>query len=760
MMDKRFCNRVFPFAWRTSTAISVYEPPIEDLPANLCEGRVTFLKVTCSITGYQPTSEETGQIVTLPDTEGNEDLQDAIDRILSEYFACYGALINVAVFPLEVERELRRTTINFARISHTEPGSVLANPFLQDGARFEAVGQSENRLVDLFPEGGDGTAELDLPNKMVVGLPAEPSVVEVRATIVHSGGPDSVMEAFSGADSVGTATVGPAAGQTHELVIEGSAIDRVVLSAPGGGASLLEFSWAVGVDTNVDPSNVDLDQYPHIIDVEPKVRDLYQAATDAGEVLSGSKSGIKTDKSFTHTESTETSLGLKVSAPIGGTPETPIVGEVSGSKTSVDADQDSWAVTTDASRERRETQSTTTQLSQMYNLMTGYHVGTNRAAFLMLARPHVLQPTDNRTFVQGLRAIEGIQEFFLIVARPQDVEGLCVEVSLETGHFPENSPIVEPEPEYDEDHEDFTAKAFADNGWFSGSCTNIENDATATHTISGGVIDRRPKRMRQPGDPVGSGWDLNHAGVAELSNNSNDQADESLERYDYRTTSDVSVQVFGRICGEAAQGDKARFERTYRVFTRSVEPKPSHEQPYTDTDHLLVTRRGLCVCYKSGDCPEVLPTPEGPIILSLPPDKVIVDEPVIRVKSASLSRSAGKDNRSAAMHEFLGQVGRTMLNSWRIPRRYPLGEVGFLDSEYFKNRVKASLPTDYLERSIRSLRDLPSGAIERLGSTMTVEKALDMDLGAFARRSGLSITDAAAARRRLLGIGNDAVSQQ
>ena len=58
-------------------------------------------------------------------------------------------------------------------------------------------------------------------------------------------------------------------------------------------------------------------------------------------------------------------------------------------------------------RERRETQGSTTNITQQYNLLTGYHAGTNRAAFLQLPRPHTLQATDYRTFVRGLRMIRG-----------------------------------------------------------------------------------------------------------------------------------------------------------------------------------------------------------------------------------------------------------------------------------------------------------------------------------------------------------------
>ena len=40
----------------------------------------------------------------------------------------------------------------------------------------------------------------------------------------------------------------------------------------------------------------------------------------------------------------------------------------------------------------------------MYNLLTSYHAGSNREAFLMLPRPHILQPTEEfRMIYDGLR---------------------------------------------------------------------------------------------------------------------------------------------------------------------------------------------------------------------------------------------------------------------------------------------------------------------------------------------------------------------
>jgi hypothetical protein len=51
MMDEKFCNKLFPFAWRSSMAISAYEPKPEDLPEELCGDRITYLKITTTIQG-------------------------------------------------------------------------------------------------------------------------------------------------------------------------------------------------------------------------------------------------------------------------------------------------------------------------------------------------------------------------------------------------------------------------------------------------------------------------------------------------------------------------------------------------------------------------------------------------------------------------------------------------------------------------------------------------------------------------------------
>lgn len=95
MMDTTYCNKRFPFSWRSSLAISTYEPEPDQLPKEYSDRRITYLKVACTITGYQPSKEETNRgLASFPNVP-TEDLK----RILLEYFACYGALVNVAVFP-------------------------------------------------------------------------------------------------------------------------------------------------------------------------------------------------------------------------------------------------------------------------------------------------------------------------------------------------------------------------------------------------------------------------------------------------------------------------------------------------------------------------------------------------------------------------------------------------------------------------------------------------------------------------------------
>ena len=58
MLDRRVCNRRFPYRWRSSVAVFGYQPP--DDQQNYPGMIVSYLKVACTITGFQPDPEEVG----------------------------------------------------------------------------------------------------------------------------------------------------------------------------------------------------------------------------------------------------------------------------------------------------------------------------------------------------------------------------------------------------------------------------------------------------------------------------------------------------------------------------------------------------------------------------------------------------------------------------------------------------------------------------------------------------------------------------
>jgi hypothetical protein len=180
----------------------------------------------------------------------------------------------------------------------------------------------------------------------------------------------------------------------------------------------------------------ELSRYPIITDVEPKRRDLYELVTDTGEVLSASTNRAAVNKGFTSSFNTESGWGLSATGTIGGE-TSPATGGLTGSLSGKSSfgTQDATITQVDYAREKRESESHVTQLTQMYNLLQAYHLGTNRAVFLVLPRPHIVEEVEKRTFINGPREIEGIQEFFFIVARPKNMEHLCVEATLETGHL-------------------------------------------------------------------------------------------------------------------------------------------------------------------------------------------------------------------------------------------------------------------------------------------------------------------------------------
>lgn len=394
---------------------------------------------------------------------------------------------------------------------------------------------------------------------------------------------------------------------------------------------------------------------------------------------------------------------------------------------------------TDASRERRERYSHTTNISQMYNQLTGYHLGTNRAVFLMLPRLHMVQ-NDFQTFVQGLRYIEGVQEFFLVVARSHGIDGLSIEASLETAHFPEDVTPPIPDEKFKPDAEEFVVTCQSEHG----ASRSIQEFDSASYTVRGGtVIDRTQGDPGHNGieflggqDEVGAFTDPNPLGSIA----------ERITIFNYQPASDATVQVMGSIL--QLGGEVRHAALRFRVHTHSQQPLP--RQPGDSAvrfGRFLTVHRALCASFRSGDCPTVVDVPVAPPPL---PQGSVVDEPIIALNPALLTLTASSASRLPAMKELLGKIQSAMTNSGRLPTRRRPGEVGFLESDYFVEQMTAVLPPAVLGLQIQTVRDLPEAVVNTLGARATIADALQLDLTNFAARTGLTIIDAGKARLTLL----------
>ena len=199
----------------------------------------------------------------------------------------------------------------------------------------------------------------------------------------------------------------------------------------------------IAVYPHTSDSNLPIDDFPFIIDFEPKKREMYETRTETGEVLSGSSDKLNVQKGTTNTDSTEQSdilTGVSVSAgglSFGGS--TSVTGEW-GTRNKTGT-QTVDTRTTDTSRERRETLSASTTINQMYQLFNAYHLGMNRALFVIAPRPHIVSrgttPEDRQidfNLIDGLRKLEGPQDVMAILYVPASFHGLCLQANLDTGH--------------------------------------------------------------------------------------------------------------------------------------------------------------------------------------------------------------------------------------------------------------------------------------------------------------------------------------
>lgn len=466
MMDVTYNNRRFPYAWRSSLAISVFEPSTDDLPTTLCGQKIAFIKITCSLTGYQRSGDETN--VTF-DKEPLEELS----RLTSEYLGCYGALLNVAFFP--------------------PPPAI------------EVIG--------------------DVP---------------------------------------------------------------------------------------------DLTQFPYILDFSPKSRELVRGITETGELLTGSTRNVGIDQSLTTTNKNETTVGLEAGYEAGGLKATGKISHTWGT-----TNEDKRGLSADSGSSQERSQRYTTQLDQLYSLLTGYHSGTNRATFIMLARPGTLQPTNRRTFAPGLRMLEGVQDFIFVVSRPAAQTNLCIEASLNTGHFPEEIQLTGEQEQVERRTFTFIVNARAKGG---------ENAFEGGEQFNFGSADRPQDTFTLPTDENGQ-WVLDidvpgtNRGVALVADRTRTAppVGDGILHDDFEIevvpigADGTVVQARGRVDARGGNADRGAIDTIVEVEYRihAKRPRKADVEPTADINQMLVTTRSLNVCYLSVEgCPQIF----EPARLQLPDD--------------------------------------------------------------------------------------------------------------------------------------------
>lgn len=307
-----------PPKWKSSLAVFYYEVPEEDTIDDYPDRRLVFLKVSASITGFNPceapmidrtTSIPSSGPVSSGDVaegEYNAWRHSLLSGWAARYFPCYGAILQVSVYPHKNDLE--------------------------------------------FSETSEGIADFTIPSYTHMPLP--------------------------------------------EL-------------------------------------NIVYEKIPYIMDFEPKKREIFEAKSESGEFLTASSSKLNTGKS--HSDTKTLSVSAEISAGSGGVGGSVGVGY---QKTT----QDINSTNKEWSREKRESFSHTTSLNQIYSIFDGYHLGSNRAMFVIQPRPHMVDSDFN--LIDGLRRLEGIQDVFLVVSVPKENKGLCVQAHLDTGHIIEHKDYI------------------------------------------------------------------------------------------------------------------------------------------------------------------------------------------------------------------------------------------------------------------------------------------------------------------------------
>ncbi len=344
--------------------------------------------------------------------------------------------------------------------------------------------------------------------------------------------------------------------------------------------------------------NIPSNKYPFFMDFEPKKRELYELATDTKEKQSRSVESLNITKSGGKTQSMEV---LDVDMGGGGGGFT-IAGVGGGNWAApngqwgtkrLNSEESMTTRSADLGQEKRESFSYSTQLSQMYTLLDSYHIGTNRVVFFIQPRPHTLEEPSG--FVRGPRQVEGIQEFFMVVAQLKEQTNFCLSLRLDTSHITKATDMDYETKSEMSDSLSVTAQIATKNdrksvsfsqrwrvdhmNWQSYQCyTNFKEDTK--------VVYQAPQ-----------GYEIVY--TTDSINRNIGTASSTVEISPDKSFVTITVKAMGYNCFKTSGPGEDELRSLFSSANRQVEVhliSTTKNKIVGETEVLMITTRGLCCC--------------------------------------------------------------------------------------------------------------------------------------------------------------------
>ncbi|WP_327097152.1 PASTA domain-containing protein [Nocardia vinacea] len=488
-------------------------------------------------------------------------------------------------------------------------------------------------------------------------------------------------------------------------------------------------------------------QYPHFVDFDPKKREMYEQVTETGESMSRSLDDVNVRKGQTTLQSHEVKDKVSISGTAGVSAGGLGASATAGyENTTTDLSQKTTENlrTTDAARENRETFSHTTQMSHLYQLLNSYHIGTNRAAFFVLSRPHTNQVPS--TFVNGPREIEGIQDFMLVVARPADQKRYCVEAYLETAHLI-RTPIPGPgDTKTGELHlgpDNFGAGQWSADGLLLTKEASVPFPVPAGFEIDVGRDGSDGPHGGGPGYKIDTQIQMGSADLSwDVAPDHLNLIARTVEEYVRVTHSGVPI---GGIVGPKVGGytekikvGEARVELTATIFLKKIGAFSGGF-----SDQLLLTARSVCSCTRDS------------VDASGHHYDIVFEERMLTKQMVGRGPGEEMDIRDA--NQFSAEIRQEMMQSITSADRYPRNTVSLLDTQLVADTMSAALPPRDRTANPRLSGWVGDGQdiarrVSQYAPMMTRSELLRVPLPEQVERFGLTFEEATTLRRALVDL--------